>query len=71
VKPRGQLVYSTCSLEPEENEAVVNAFLGDQPDFEARPIEEFRGLLTPDGTIRTWPHRDDTDGFFVAAFSRK
>jgi len=71
VKPRGRLVYSTCSLEPEENEAVVNAFLGDQPDFEARPIEEFRGLLTLDGTIRTWPHRDDTDGFFVAAFSRK
>ncbi|HEX8688332.1 MAG TPA: RsmB/NOP family class I SAM-dependent RNA methyltransferase, partial [Pyrinomonadaceae bacterium] len=64
----GRLVYSTCSVEREENEEVVAAFLGSNADFrqaEAAPAPA--PLLLPNGAARTWPHRDDVDGFFVAA----
>jgi 16S rRNA (cytosine967-C5)-methyltransferase len=69
VRRGGRLVYSTCSVEREENEEVVAAFLDARPDFrqvEARPAPAH--ALTPSGAARTWPQRDDTDGFFVAAF---
>ncbi|MCA1567200.1 MAG: 16S rRNA (cytosine(967)-C(5))-methyltransferase RsmB [Acidobacteria bacterium] len=67
----GRLVYSTCSVEPEENEEVVGAFLEAHPAFELiRPDVPGR-LLTREGAARTWPQRDDTDGFFVAAFERR
>jgi 16S rRNA (cytosine967-C5)-methyltransferase len=65
----GQLVYSTCSVEPEENEEVVTAFLETHPAFKLiRPDVVPEHLLTKAGAARTWPQRDDTDGFFVAAF---
>jgi 16S rRNA (cytosine967-C5)-methyltransferase len=56
LKPGGQLVYSTCSVEPDENEQVVAAFLESHTRFQ--PLK----------TIRTWPHREGTDGFFIASF---
>ncbi|HSD45077.1 MAG TPA: 16S rRNA (cytosine(967)-C(5))-methyltransferase RsmB [Pyrinomonadaceae bacterium] len=55
LKPGGQLVYSTCSVEHDENEEVIEAFLAHHPNFE----------LTK--TIRTWPHHHGTDGFFIAS----
>ncbi|MEP6743407.1 MAG: Fmu (Sun) domain-containing protein, partial [bacterium] len=69
VKPGGRLVYSTCSVEPEEDELVVQTFLENNINFSlvALPVG---GALKIPGTARTWPQHQDTDGFFVAAFQR-
>jgi 16S rRNA (cytosine967-C5)-methyltransferase len=67
----GRLVYSTCSVEPEENEEIVSAFLETHMAFELiQPENVPQHVLTTGGAARTWPQRDDTDGFFVAAFER-
>ena len=71
VRPGGRLMYSTCSVEIEENETVVDAFLAGHRDFARTTLEGPAELLTPSGDIRTWPHRQGVDGFFVAALERK
>ena len=70
VKSGGTLVYSTCSLEREENEGVCEDFLASQTNFivsKPRVPERFIG---PDGFARTFPHQDNMDGFFIAAFQK-
>ncbi|HEX8633292.1 MAG TPA: 16S rRNA (cytosine(967)-C(5))-methyltransferase RsmB [Pyrinomonadaceae bacterium] len=67
----GRLVYSTCSAEPEENEEVAAAFLETHPAFELIRPDVPERLLTNEGAARTWPQRDDTDGFFVAVFEKR
>jgi 16S rRNA (cytosine967-C5)-methyltransferase len=75
VKPGGRLVYGTCSLLAEENEDIVNDFLGSHPDFKlvpAKDVLEKQGVKVPGMTdyLRLYPHIHDTDGFFAAVFER-
>jgi 16S rRNA (cytosine967-C5)-methyltransferase len=72
VRRGGRLVYSTCSVEPEEDEAIVAKFLQEQTGFEQVTASHApAALLDASGAARTWPHRDGADGFFVAAFERR
>lgn len=66
----GRLVYSTCSIEQEENEEVVRRFLERTTLFIVIEPNAPAGLITSDGFVRTFPHRNRTDGFFAAAFER-
>jgi len=72
VKPDGLLIYSTCSLEPEENDAQVDSFLSDNLNWILEPPPE--GSVTPElldgGRLRVLPHRHGTDGAFAARLRR-
>jgi 16S rRNA (cytosine967-C5)-methyltransferase len=71
VRPGGRLVYSVCSGEPEEGEAVVGAFLASHPDFNTAPPPDWsRPFLGTDGFLRTSPERDGGDAFFLAVLDR-
>lgn len=75
VKPGGRLVYGTCSLLREENEAIVEAFLAEHPDFralEAGEILKRQGIEVPGAGryLRLYPHVHGTDGFFAAVLER-
>ena len=71
----GRLVYSTCTLNPRENNEIAARFLSEHPDFEGVP------LTLPDGVERAFdeqayeitlmPHKAHTDGFYCAAFTRR
>jgi 16S rRNA (cytosine967-C5)-methyltransferase len=63
VRPGGRLVYATCSLEPEENEAVVGAFLDRHPGWRVDGAADFPVAPDAAGFVRCWPHVHGTDGF--------
>lgn len=67
----GRLLYSTCSIEPEENEAIVASFLEENGAFGQISVDVPERLRSGDRAVRTWPQRDGTDGFFIAAFERR
>ena len=74
VKPGGRLVYATCSLLREENEAVADAFAAAHSEFQALSCAELlaaQRIAIEGERLRLWPHRHATDGFFAAAFVRR
>jgi 16S rRNA (cytosine967-C5)-methyltransferase len=71
VRPGGRLVYATCSLEPEENDAVVAAFLADRPDFAPDSPARFPVAADAAGFVRCVPHHDGTDGFTAIRLRRR
>lgn len=76
VAPGGVLVYATCSMEPEEGEAVVAQFLAEHPSFvltDSRPYlpETAAGLVDGQGMLRSAPDLHDLDGFFAARLVKR
>lgn len=76
VAPGGVLVYATCSSEPDENDAVADAFLAAHPAFEpaGRPPSAgaaIGSLVTDDGRLHTSPAAHGLEAFFAAAFRRR
>jgi len=75
VKPGGRVVYATCSVLPEENDAIVDAFLGTHPAFEERdvaPLLAQAGVPLDTGRrLRLLPHVHGCDGFFAAVLERQ
>jgi 16S rRNA (cytosine967-C5)-methyltransferase len=73
LKPGGVLVYSTCTISPRENERLIAAFLERRGDFEVDqtpsdlPVWDHPSVP---GFLQTLPHRDGTDGFFIARLRR-
>ncbi|MGE5649832.1 RsmB/NOP family class I SAM-dependent RNA methyltransferase [Noviherbaspirillum sp. UKPF54] len=75
VKPGGRLVYATCSLLDEENEAIATQFIASHPDFALVPmkdvLQEQKITLDMQDYLKLSPQVHRTDGFFAAVFERK
>jgi 16S rRNA (cytosine967-C5)-methyltransferase len=83
LKPGGRLVYATCSLLQDENEAIASQFGANHRNFKAVPVGAILDKAkVPLATslcndvheptyLRLWPHRHHTDGFFAAVWERK
>lgn len=74
VRKGGVLQYSTCTLRPEENEQVAQAFLRQHPEFSPRPLPLdtcfAKSGLPVSHSITLFPHIHGTDGFFIAGFAK-
>ena len=71
VRSGGTLLYSTCTIRREENEALVTRFLAEHNDFETVDFVAADGSASENGMLQLWPQRNDTDGFFIAKLRRK
>ncbi|MBR9982596.1 MAG: 16S rRNA (cytosine(967)-C(5))-methyltransferase RsmB [Desulfatitalea sp.] len=76
LRPGGMLVFAVCSMEPEENEAVVELFLQKHMDFaifrpEMTAVASPETILTHEGYLKTMPHRHGMDGFFAAGLVKQ
>lgn len=70
VKPGGTLLYSTCTIFPEENEEIVRAFLAENDEFSAEDFSLY-GIDSRKGMYTFFPQVDASDGFFAARLKRK
>ena len=75
LKPGGTLVYSTCSVLPEENEMQVRSFLAEHAEYEVYPLHENlpEALRAYEGEfgLQLFPFRDGMDGFYICRLRRK
>lgn len=74
LKQEGKLVYSTCTVDQQENEGTVQAFLMEHPEMEAIQLESLPTKLAKkqvEGMLQVFPQDFGSDGFFVAAFRKK
>jgi 16S rRNA (cytosine967-C5)-methyltransferase len=84
LKPGGRLVYATCSVLPQENEMIAQAFTEANKEFSPLETADLLTQLKVEGAaalcsgpvtggeyLRLWPHRHGTDGFFAAVWERK
>ncbi|OAG26734.1 16S rRNA (cytosine(967)-C(5))-methyltransferase RsmB [Thermodesulfatator autotrophicus] len=75
VKAKGVIVYATCSLEPEENEEVIQKFISEHSEFQIEDARRYlpgeaKELVDDKGFMRTYPHRHGLDGFFAARLKK-
>ncbi len=83
LKSGGRLVYATCSILPQENEAIAQAFSDANPDFSVLDAGEILAGLKVESAaqlcsggengqkyLRLWPHKHQTDGFFAAVWQK-
>lgn len=81
LKPGGQLLYSTCTFDPSENEGTIKTFLEEHPEFSLLPIQKSDGIVDghpewvngPDElryTARLWPHKIKGEGHFIALMQK-
>lgn len=70
LKVGGRLVYATCTILKEENEAVIENFLKDHPNFQLSPIKLEHQVLMNEGMVTILPHQFESDGFFIAALEK-
>lgn len=75
IKPGSILVYSTCTIEPTENEAIINRFLKKSPMFTVEHVSNFlpdipQSAMTSKGFLQTFPHEHGVDGIFAARLRR-
>ena len=71
LKPGGVMVYSTCTLQPEENEGIVNRFIDNNSEFFVKPTErlipvQLHDAISEDGMVRLYPNKHAVDGLFMA-----
>ena len=84
LKSGGRLVYATCSILPQENEAIAQTFSDANPDFSVLDAGEILAGLKVEGAtqlcsggengqkyLRLWPHKHQTDGFFAAVWQKR
>jgi 16S rRNA (cytosine967-C5)-methyltransferase len=76
VKPGGALVYSTCTIENEENKGLIDNFLLKNSDFEPEDISSFlpdglKGNYSSTGVIQLFPNVNNIDGFFISRMRRR
>jgi 16S rRNA (cytosine967-C5)-methyltransferase len=71
VRPGGVLVYSTCTVLPEENQEIIHVFLSRHPEFRRETFTLPGPVGLCDGEATLWPQRLGTDGFYICRMRRK